>query len=137
MAGTGTRTTQIFLIKSESNFPSGANNHNTCKSLISYQTVVECDCESNYYCTKGTYQTVSGGCGGDSGGPSWTFGRGNIRNIYYINNILISGFTGVTHGITHNEQGCIAGATSVTVFADLKFYRTWIEDNIRGSLARC
>ena len=69
---------QIFI------FLKGINNHNTCQSLISYQSVVDCGtlragcAGSQWYCTRGTYKQVSGSCSGDSGGPSWTFRQGNI-----------------------------------------------------------
>ena len=70
--------TQIFT------FLKGINNHNTCRSLISYQSVVDCGslragcAGSQWYCTRGTYKQVSGSCAGDSGGPSWTFRQGKI-----------------------------------------------------------
>ena len=75
MAGTG----QLSRIKMYLNLNvPGANNHNTCRSLRSRQRVVDCGCSGEqWYCTRGTSQLVSGGCFGDSGGPSWTFGQGN------------------------------------------------------------
>eukprot|EP00091_Calanus_sinicus_P003817 TRINITY_DN13994_c0_g1_i2.p1 TRINITY_DN13994_c0_g1~~TRINITY_DN13994_c0_g1_i2.p1 ORF type:complete len:193 (+),score=23.07 TRINITY_DN13994_c0_g1_i2:500-1078(+) len=102
----------------------GFNNHNTCRSLISYQSVVDCDrigCSgSQWYCTRGTYQEVSGSCKGDSGGPSWTFRRG---------------FTGITSGATADEgDPCTNG---FSIFTNLNFYKTWIETNMRKDLASC
>jgi len=85
----------------------GKNNINTCRSLLSYQTVEWT--ERPWYYTKGTYQTVSGTCRGDSGGPDWTFGVG---------------LTGVTSGAPLDDTGCTTG---YTVFSNIAFYQEWIK----------
>ena len=47
---------------------------------MSFQEVVDCEkinCPGKqWYCTQGLCGKKSGACGGDSGGPSWTFGKG-------------------------------------------------------------
>lgn len=103
----------------------GVNYNRTCESLISYQTVVDCSQTScrgaQWYCTRATFKRVGGACTGDSGGPSWTFR---------------SGLTGLTAGATvsASDEQCSNG---FSLFTNLNYYKSWIESNMRGSLATC
>ena len=92
----------------------GRNNLNTCRSLLSYQTVKSCGCGPQWYCTKGTFKAVSGSCFGDSGGPNWTFGLG---------------LTGVTSGAPLGSDGCTTG---ITVFTNIAYYRNWIKKTMQA-----
>eukprot|EP00092_Neocalanus_flemingeri_P061431 GFUD01073844.1.p1 GENE.GFUD01073844.1~~GFUD01073844.1.p1 ORF type:complete len:254 (+),score=27.04 GFUD01073844.1:91-852(+) len=101
----------------------GINNDDKCQSLISYQTAVDCTADnchsgSQWYCTKGINK-ISGACSGDSGGPSWS---NNGKEL-----------TGITSN-GNQIDGCTLG---VTVFSNIAFYKTWIEQNMAGPLARC
>ena len=92
----------------------GRNNVNTCKSLLSYQTVQNSFLAPQWYETKGTYRAVSGSCRGDSGGPDWSFGVG---------------LTGITSGAPLDDIGCTTG---LTVFSNIAFYQEWIEETMEN-----
>jgi len=103
----------------------GNNFENTCLSLMSYQQVINCEkanCPGKqWYCTEGLCGKKSGACGGDSGGPSWTFGKG---------------LTGMTAASTVDQKTDIC-TNGISIFQDLSYYKKWIKKTIRNKLRTC
>lgn len=100
----------------------GKTNKDNCKSWMSLQRFLPKSSSPQWFYTESHYDDISGGCGGDSGGPAWkVLGRPEL--------------VGVSSGVFDPDgDKC---TNSWTVFSSMAYFKDWIEKKMNDELSVC